>query len=106
MVQAHLMRQGIEYQRPTEDVDMIVEFEAVSIGGVVADLRGLGYEPHEPIDENAPFHRVSRSGTYGRNENVDVMGPRHRQAPEAPWARGSGSSGWSLGAGGHGAVAC
>ncbi len=95
MVQAHLMRQGVGYQRPTADVDMVVEIHTVSIAGVVRDLRALGYEPHESINERAPFHRLTRPGASGGVEVVDVMAPdlgkqprfRGRSVLEVPGGR-------------------
>lgn len=73
MVHAHARLAGIPHPRPTDDADLVVELRAGHYAEAAMALQGLGYQRHEPLDCQAPFHRFTR-----RKEQVDLMVPENR----------------------------
>ena len=68
MVHAHAHLAGVNYPRPTDDADLVVELRAGSYAEAVSRLESLGYRRHDPLDHRAPLHRFARGA-----EVVDLM---------------------------------
>ncbi len=80
MVHAHALRAGVTASRPTEDVDLLLNITAASIGAVAGPLQDIGLRPAESLGRIV-LHRFHRG-----DESVDVMVER---GASARWARRS-----------------
>lgn len=78
MVHAHALRAGITASRPTEDVDLLLNLAAASVGAVAGPLQDIGLRPAESLGRSV-LHRFRRG-----DEFVDVMVER---GASARWAR-------------------
>lgn len=80
MVHAHALRAGVTASRPTEDVDLLLNIAAASVGAVAGPLEEIGLRPEESLGRRV-LHRLRRG-----DEFVDVMVER---GASARWARRS-----------------
>lgn len=79
MTQLHALRGRVNASRPTTDVDLLINLEAIAaqIGAVAGPLQRIGLQPVHP---QGSFHRFIRD-----RDIVDIM--VSRSAPGARWAR-------------------
>lgn len=83
MVQLHAAYAGVQVNRTTRDVDMILHIEtgAATFSGVQHELERLGYALREPIGKG-PIHRFSRGDRQA--ETIDVMVADHLSPKRLP----------------------
>jgi len=81
MVQLHLAYAGLDVQRATTDVDMILHIETGVITFLTARdaLEGLGYEIQLPLGRDSRVHRFTRG-----NDRIDVMVADHLPSQHVP----------------------
>lgn len=87
MVQLHAAYAGVQVNRTTRDVDMILHIEtgAATFSGVQHELERLGYALREPIGKG-PIHRFSRGSRHA--ETIDAMVADHLSPKRHPKALG------------------
>lgn len=75
MVHVHALSARVDAQRPTRDVDLLLDIGVAQIGEVAGPLQALGFRPHD----GAPLHRFTRG-----SDVIDVMVAR---STRARWGR-------------------
>jgi hypothetical protein len=81
MVQLHVAHAGLDIQRATTDVDMILHIEtgAITFPAAREALEGLRYELELPLGKDNPIHRFMRD-----DDRVDVMVADHLAPAHVP----------------------
>jgi hypothetical protein len=81
MVQLHVAHAGLDIQRATTDVDMILHIDtgAITFPAAREALEGLGYGIELPLGKGNPVHRFTRG-----DDRVDVMVADHLAPAHVP----------------------
>ncbi|MHA6523387.1 hypothetical protein [Tessaracoccus sp. G1721] len=76
MVHAHATLAGVGINRPTLDADIVVEvMTAGSYSAAAKAIQQLGFEPHDPVNPDAPSYRFDREA-----DRIDLMVQDRRRA--------------------------
>ncbi|MCG6567706.1 hypothetical protein [Tessaracoccus sp. ZS01] len=76
MVHAHATLAGVENNRPTIDADIVVEvMTSGSYQAAARAIQQLGFEPHDPVNPDAPSYRFDREA-----DRIDLMIQDRRRA--------------------------
>lgn len=83
MVHCHAHQAGVMHVRPTDDADIVVELQVQSYAAGAEAFIDMGFEPHESLDDAAPFHRFVRD-----QDTIDLMVPDGESRPPRYLGRG------------------